>query len=124
VVAAAFCIAALLAAVIAMAVLPASLVLPLLIAIGFFTGSATPSRDLLVRQAATARSGRAAYGRIYGFVYSGLDIGFALAPLVFGGLMDRGRFAPVLFGVALLQGLAILSAWRVGRGLARCCMNA
>jgi FSR family fosmidomycin resistance protein-like MFS transporter len=54
-------------------------------AIGFLTGLAGPSRDLLVRRAATARFGQAAFGRVYGFVYSGLDTGLALAPLVFGG---------------------------------------
>jgi len=82
--------------------------------IGFCTGIAGPSRDLLVRRAATSRFGQAAYGRVYGFVYSGLDLGLALAPLVFGGLMDRGRFAAVLMGVAALQGMAIVTAFRVG----------
>ena len=51
---------------------------------------------------------------VYGFVYSGLDAGLALAPLAFGGLMDSGRFAAVLVGIAVLQGLAILTAFRVG----------
>ena len=83
--------------------------------IGFFSGIAGPSRDLLVRRAATARFGQAAYGRIYGFVYSGLDAGLAVAPLVFGGYMDRGQYAAVLVGIALLQAGAILTALRVGR---------
>ena len=90
-------------------------VLPLMAGIGFFTGIAGPSRDLLVRRAAMARFGQAAYGRIYGFVYSGLDTGLAVAPLVFGGYMDRGQFATVLVGVALLQGAAILTALKVAR---------
>ena len=82
--------------------------------LGFGVGVAGPSRDLLVRQAATAGFGKAAFGRVYGFVYSGLDVGFAIAPLIFGPLMDRGHFAAVLGGVALLQGLAIVSALSVG----------
>lgn len=82
---------------------------------GFFGGIAGPSRDLLVRQAATARFGQQAFGRVYGFVYSGLDTGLAVSPLVFGPLMDAGRFGTVLAGVALLQALAILTALNVGR---------
>ena len=75
----------------------------------------TRGHEDLVRRAATARFGQAAFGRIYGFVYSGLDAGLALAPLMFGGLMDNGRFASVLVGIAILQVLAIATALRVGR---------
>ncbi len=91
-------------------------VLPLMAAIGFLTGLAGPSRDMLVRQAATTRFGQSAYGRVYGFVYSGLDAGLALAPLLFGGLMNAGAYGQVLAGVALLQAGAIVAALRVGRG--------
>ncbi len=83
---------------------------------GFCGGIAGPSRDLLVRRAATARFGQRAYGRVYGFVYSGLDVGLAVSPVVFGPLMDAGRFGAVLVGVAALQGVAVLTALRVGRG--------
>ena len=113
-IAAALLVAALLALLVAGVPLAASAVLPLMAAIGFCTGIAGPSRDLLVRRAATSRFGQAAYGRVYGFVYSGLDSGLALAPLVFGGLMDGRRFATVLVGVAVLQGLAVLAALGVG----------
>lgn len=111
-------IAALLAVLLSLERLPSWAVLPLMAGIGFFSGIAGPSRDLLVRRAATARFGQAAYGRIYGFVYSGLDAGLAAAPLVFGAYMDSGRFAAVLVGIALLQGAAILTALRVGRSAA------
>ena len=113
-IAAALTIAALLAVLMASAVVPAFLVPVLLAGIGFFTGIAGPSRDLLVRKAATARFGQAAYGRVYGFVYSGLDLGLAMAPLMFGALMDHGRFGAVLIGIAVFQALAILTALRVG----------
>lgn len=115
IIAAALSIAALLAVLLAMGVVARWAVLPLMAGIGFFTGIAGPSRDLLVRRAAMARFGQAAYGRIYGFVYSGLDAGLAVAPLVFGGYMDRGQFGTVLVGVALLQAAAILTALKVGR---------
>jgi len=113
-IAVALLLAALLALLVAGVPLAALAVLPLMAAIGFCTGIAGPSRDLLVRRAATSRFGQAAYGRVYGFVYSGLDSGLALAPLVFGGLMDGRRFATVLVGVAVLQGLAVLAALGVG----------
>ena len=35
---------------------------------------------------------------------------------MFGVLMDRGLFRPVLIGVALLQGLAVVAALFVGKG--------
>lgn len=108
--------AALVAVLIASGVLPAWSVSMAMGVMGFFGGIAGPSRDLLVRQAATARFGQQAFGRVYGFVYSGLDTGLAVSPLVFGPLMDAGRFGTVLAGVALLQALAILTALGVGKG--------
>ncbi len=108
-------VAALLAVLLASGLLPQWSVLPLMAGIGFCTGTAGPSRDLLVRRAATARFGKAAFGRVYGFVYSGLDLGLAIAPLAFGGLMDAGRFGEVLIGIAILQALAIFSALWVGK---------
>ncbi|MDE2441826.1 MAG: MFS transporter [Betaproteobacteria bacterium] len=110
-------LAALLAVLLASAVVSPTLILPLMAGIGFCTGIAGPSRDLLVRKAATARFGKAAYGRVYGFVYSGLDLGLAVAPLIFGGLMDSQRFGEVLVGIAILQTLAIFSALRVGKAV-------
>ena len=89
--------------------------LPALMALmGFGVGFTGPSRDILVRRAATSRFGSGAYGRIYGFVYSGIDTGLAIAPLVFGTLMDAGRYSGVLWGVALLQSAAIVAALAVG----------
>ncbi|HYC36917.1 MAG TPA: MFS transporter [Usitatibacter sp.] len=81
---------------------------------GFGAGFANPSRDILVRRAATSTFGSTAYGRIYGFVYSGIDIGLALAPIAFGLLMDAGRHPMVLWGVAALQVAAIFAALSVG----------
>jgi len=109
-------VAAILAVALATLPLPRWMVLPLMTGIGFCTGVAGPSRDLLVRRVATSRFGQAAYGRVYGFVYSGLDVGLALAPIVFGVFMDHRRFAQVLIGIAMLQVLAIFTALRVGGG--------
>jgi MFS family permease len=114
-IAAALGLAALLALLLAAGILPGWSILPLMAGIGFCTGIAGPSRDLLVRRAATARFGQAAFGRVYGFVYSGLDLGLASAPLIFGGLMDGRQFGEVLIGIAVLQALAIFAALCVGK---------
>jgi predicted MFS family arabinose efflux permease len=107
--------AALMALALATGGVPRATVTPLMFVVGFCTGTATPSRDLLVRRAAIERFGQRSFGRIYGFVYSGLDAGLAVAPIIFGRLMDRGMFAAVLCGVALFQGLAVVAALGVGQ---------
>lgn len=107
--------AALMALALATGGVPHAAVTPLMAAVGFCTGAATPSRDLLVRRAAMERFGQRSFGRIYGFVYSGLDAGLSIAPILFGRLMDRGMFAAVLCGVALFQGLAVVAALGVGQ---------
>jgi MFS family permease len=107
--------AALMALALATGDLPRGAVTPLMALVGFCTGTATPSRDLLVRKVAMERFGQLSFGRIYGFVYSGLDAGLAIAPILFGRLMDRGMFAAVLCGVALFQCLAVVAALRVGQ---------
>jgi len=106
---------ALFATLLATSISPPWAAAPLMALVGFGVGVAGPSRDLLVRRAATARFGKASFGRVYGFVYSGLDLGLALTPLAFGPLLDAGHYQITLFGVAALQLLALASAMQVGR---------
>jgi MFS family permease len=106
--------AALCAMALASGLVPAAGLVVFMGLMGFGSGFAGPSRDLLVRRAATSTYGAGSYGRIYGFVYSGIDTGLAIAPIVFGLLMDAGRYSHVLWGVALLQVLAIGAALLVG----------
>ena len=111
IVGAGFGIAALFALTIGFAPL-APMAVPVLFAMmGVAAGVAGPSRDLIVKRAAPPN----ATGRVYGVVYSGLDIGQAAAPLVFGPLMDMHRPADVWLGIAIVQGLLILSAFNVRR---------
>ncbi len=77
---------------------------------GFGTGLAGPSRDMLVKQATPP----GATGRVYGAVYSGLDIGFALAAPVFGALLDHGLDAGVFWGASGLMLLGVVSARQAG----------
>lgn len=107
--------AALLAWLLATAVVPAWAVVALLSAIGFGAGIAGPSRDLLIRAAAPKN----ATGRVYGVVYSGLDIGLASAPLLFGALMDAHLPAMLFVAIGTVQALAILTAVRVGFGTSK-----
>lgn len=72
---------------------------------GFLQGFTTPSRDLIVRAAAP----KGATGRVFGFVYSGLDAGSALAPLCLGFLLDHGRADAVLLVVAAMMMFTILT---------------
>ena len=109
-VAIALSVAALCAIALATGSAPAWGIVVLMGIMGFGAGFSGPSRDMLVRRAATSTFGQAAFGRIYGFVYSGIDVGLACAPLVFGPLMDAGRYSHVLWGVAVLQTLAIATA--------------
>ena len=111
VVSASFAMAALLALTLGLATLPAAAVPVLFGAMGFASGIAGPSRDLLVKKSTPEN----ATGRVYGVVYSGLDIGQAVAPLVFGWLMDHQRYSAVLVGLAVVQGVLIASALNVRR---------
>ena len=103
--------AAAMALLLAFADFPAVLVPVLFGVMGFAAGLAGPSRDLLVKRSTPAN----ATGRVYGVVYGGLDIGQAVAPLIFGGLMDRGHYGSVFVGLALVQGMLIASAFNVRR---------
>ena len=113
-VAAALGFAALMSVVLASGAMPQLALWPLMAAMGFGVGMAGPGRDLLVRRAATSRFGRSSFGRVYGFVYSGLDTGQALSPVLFGALLDAGHFRPALFAVAVLQASGLFFALHVG----------
>jgi MFS family permease len=88
---------------IASAWLPAMLLPALCAAAGFSGGLTNPSRDLIVR--ATTPPG--ATGKVYGFVYSGLDVGSMVTPVYFGWLLDGGRPSVVLYTVVVTAILTI-----------------
>ena len=106
-----FGVAAVLALVLAFAQFPPVMVPVLFGAMGFVSGVAGPSRDLLVKRSTPPN----ATGRVYGVVYAGLDIGQAVAPLVFGRLMDHAQYTSVIVGLALVQAVLIASAFNVTR---------
>ncbi len=77
---------------------------------GFAVGIGGPSRDMMIKKATP----KGATGRVYGLVYSGLDTGFALSPMVFGVFMDRGWYGATLLGAALVLMLSVVAALGVG----------
>jgi MFS family permease len=108
-------LAAGLSLVLALAVLPLSAVSALAAIAGLGIGVTIPARDMLVRGAAPA----GATGRVFGFVYSGLDLGAAVTPFFIGQLLDRGlpRLVFVVAAAALI--VAIMSAVVVTKPRAR-----
>jgi MFS family permease len=85
--------------------------IPMFALIGFALGTTGPSRDLIVRGATPA----GASGRVYGFVYSGFDIGSLIGPLWFGFLLDHGLARDALFAIAGCFLVAIATVMQVRR---------
>jgi len=54
---------------------------------GFCVGATYPSRDMLVR----AVTPPGAFGKVFGFVSTGFNIGASIAPIMYGMLMDKGE---------------------------------
>ena len=75
--------------------------------VGLGLGLAFPARDLLVRGVTP----KGASGKVFGFVYSGLDVGTALVPPLFGWFIDTGRPRAVFLVGALLFALTIVSVF-------------
>ncbi len=91
--------------------LGATVTMVVLASTGFAIGIAGPSRDLMVRKVTP----KGATGRVYGLVYSGFDTGLALAPLMFGLLMDQQQYALTLVGAAMTLALSVFIALGVGQ---------
>jgi MFS family permease len=87
----------------------AALVPGLFFVIGCGLGIAAPSRDMMIRSATP----QGVSGSVYGIVYSGIDLGAAVGPLLFGILLDAGKPNSLFLGVAFLQLLLILTAVKV-----------
>ncbi len=88
-----------------------TLLTPLMVMVGFAKGVTAPSRDLLVRAATPAGSS----GKVFGFVYSGLDLGSLAMPPVYGWFVDHGEPRAVFVVAAVLMVLTILTVLEVRR---------
>jgi MFS family permease len=100
-------------AIVGIGMLPVALVVPMFALVGCVIGATGPSRDMIVRNATP----KGAAGRVYGFVYSGLDLGAMLGPVWFGVMLDHGQGREMFYVVALLLALAVGTVVRVRRAI-------
>jgi len=74
-------------------------------AAGLCSGIIMPSRDMIVREVTPPGS----FGKVFGFVTTGFNIGGIVSPLIFGAIMDHGSPRLVFLAVAAFSLLAILT---------------
>ncbi|MGO8919423.1 MAG: MFS transporter [Stellaceae bacterium] len=93
------------------AVLPGitAFVVPVTVLAGIANGITGPSRDVLVRKAAAGIG----TGSVFGFVYSGFDLGSSTAPLLFGMLLDHGASHAVFLAIACSFALGVPTVMQV-----------
>ena len=75
---------------------------------GLFNGLIMPSRDMLVREVTPPGS----FGKVFGFVTTGFNIGGILSPLIYGAVMDYNNPGAVSCSSASAALIAILAAVR------------
>lgn len=103
--------AAALMLVLASGQLPLSAIGVAMAATGFSMGITAPSRDMLVR----AATPRGSSGKVFGFVYSGLDLGSLVAPPAYGWLLDRGQPRAMFVVIAAVMFVMIVTVIQVRR---------
>jgi MFS family permease len=93
--------------------LPAAMMLGAFVLIGLLQGSVRTSRDMLVRKVTPA----GATGRVFAFVMTGLNVGGAITPVLFGLLLDHGapQFVFLLMAAFALAvtGIVVLVQWAI-----------
>jgi len=101
--------------------LPAAVILGAFILIGLLQGGVRTSRDMMVRKVTPP----GATGRVFAFVMTGLNVGGAITPVLFGFLLDHGApqlvfllmatFAVAVAVVVVLAQAAITARERLAR---------
>lgn len=72
---------------------------------GLSQGIIRPARDMMVRTA----SPKGSTGKVFGFVSAGIAAGGAVAPAIFGAIMDAGRPAWIFYVMAVFMVIAMFS---------------
>jgi len=103
--------AAVLVMIVGLIDLPAGPLVLMVAAAGFCSGTTAPSRDMMVRGATPPGS----TGKVFGFVYSGLDLGSALVPPVLGLFLDHGLPIAFFSVTAVALGICIVIAYALQR---------
>lgn len=94
--------------------MPAAFVVAAFALAGLMLGIIWPSRDMMVRQITPPGES----GKVFGFVSSGLDVGAATSPLLFGWIIDQGAPQWVFWMTAIFMLFSLVAgtvAARVGR---------
>jgi MFS transporter, FSR family, fosmidomycin resistance protein len=99
--------------VVAMGLVPTAALPAALALAGFASGMVAPSRDLIVR----ASTPKGAEGRVFGFVYSGLDVGSFAMPVFYGWMLDHAMPHAVFYTVCAFTAGAIVTVLQLpGKG--------
>jgi FSR family fosmidomycin resistance protein-like MFS transporter len=86
------------------ALAPAALIV-LMATAGLLSGIIQPSRDMIVRAVTPAGS----FGKVFGFVTTGFNVGGVIGPLFFGWLMDRGEPRAIFMTVVAITLVSLLT---------------
>jgi MFS transporter, FSR family, fosmidomycin resistance protein len=99
--------------------LPAAILLGVFVLVGLIQGSVRTSRDMLVRQVTPP----GATGRVFAFVMTGINVGGAITPVLFGLLLDHGapQFVFLMMAAFALAvtGIVVLVQWAIAAQTAR-----
>ena len=86
--------------------MPAAILVGVMSLGGLLNGMIQPSRDMMVRAVTPVGS----FGKVFGFVSTGFNLGGMVAPLLFGWLMDRGEPRAIFMIVVGFILLALVTA--------------
>ena len=111
--ASAFFAAAVIIALVGSVSLSAAVLIFLFSLAGLSQGIVRPARDMLVRAASPSGS----TGKVFGFVTTGINVGGALAPLLFGWMIDQGGARWVFWGIAAAMIAALVTVVTPRRSL-------
>ena len=83
----------------------------LLVCAGFFSGTVSPSRDMLIRSLAPPTD----MGKVFGFVSTGFNVSVVLAPPLFGYILDHYSANSVFWCVGAVSLLTVLTVLTTGK---------
>lgn len=99
-------------ALVGLVAMPIAFLTVAFIVAGTLQGSLLPPRDVLVRELAPPGQ----IGKMFGFTSSGLSLGNAITPLVFGWVMDNADPRWIFYGSAICMLLALATYTHTTRG--------
>jgi MFS family permease len=85
--------------------LPSAMLILLMGLGGLLSGIIQPSRDMIVRSVTPAGS----FGKVFGFVTTGFNVGGVVGPLFFGWLMDHGEPRVIFLAVVGITLISLLT---------------